>query len=374
MKRIEIIQYLKQKILSGELAPGSFLPHRSELIRQCEASNVTVQHAVNQLIADGFLRSCGSKGVMISPTPPHKSRFAILLPASNWPEKPGFDTKWIAIKTVLEDLKQNRSGMSIVRYHVGKETHQHADEYKHLLEALHNSLLAGVIIPTSLPDALLKPLEGFPIVQFEPRERLIRAVSFNHDYVELTKLAVEKLRQCGAKRIAVLMNSELNPFFVRAIEEFLTQKPYSIREEWIQAVSCTSREVNWTGRLLKLLFHSEQQKKPDGLVVLNENLLSATLDAVNAMGYSIGRDIHICCHCNLPSKLTPSSPVHFVAMDWHYIFQKTLWCLRHFNELDNSFFEKEFLLPPKLVQPLIKTHDQSAFPWSENVNKKEKIS
>ena len=50
MKRDEIIEHLKSRILSGEIPAGSFLPHRAELLEYCGASNVTVQRAVNHLV------------------------------------------------------------------------------------------------------------------------------------------------------------------------------------------------------------------------------------------------------------------------------------------------------------------------------------
>ena len=85
MKRDEIIEHLKSRILSGEIPAGSFLPHRAELLEYCGASNVTVQRAVNHLVEAGFLCSCGSRGIMVSKTPPHRFRFGILIPSGSRP-------------------------------------------------------------------------------------------------------------------------------------------------------------------------------------------------------------------------------------------------------------------------------------------------
>ena len=38
MKRDEIIGHLKSRILSGEIPPGSYLPHRAELLEYSEPS------------------------------------------------------------------------------------------------------------------------------------------------------------------------------------------------------------------------------------------------------------------------------------------------------------------------------------------------
>jgi len=75
MTRDEIVHYFKQGIGSGGFVPGSPLPVRRELLRICEASNVTVQRALNILIEEGFLRSRDSRGLEVAAHPPCTCRF-----------------------------------------------------------------------------------------------------------------------------------------------------------------------------------------------------------------------------------------------------------------------------------------------------------
>lgn len=363
MKRDEIVRYLKNRILSEEIAPGSFLPLRSDLIRECEASNVTVQNAINRLAAEGFLRSCGSKGVMVSVYPPHKYRVGVLLPASGWPEK-NFDTKWFAVEQALDMVEKDGSHISFERYRVSKEMSMHDDELKKLSNALNESLLAGVIVPFSLPDGLLMPLNGYPVVQHEPRNaKVIRAVSFNHNYIAMAEMAVKKLLECGATKIAVIMGSEMPAFFIREIEKVLFNcKEICTKKEWIQSLSNTSRGIVWAENLLRLVFAPELRERPDGLVVLNENLLNPVTESLHELDMIIGKDIHVCSHSNIPTLTPVSDKIHFLAFDWCEIFRKSIWCINRFHKLDESYFGREFLLPPKIL-------DQFApQPFSDNVN------
>lgn len=363
MKRDEIVKYLKNRILSEDIAPGSFLPFRSDLIKECEASNVTVQNAINRLTADGFLRSCGSKGIMVSVYPPHKYRIGVLLPASSWPEK-NFDTKWFAVEQALDIIEKDGSHISFARYRVSKEMSQHDDELKKLSNALSDSLLAGVIVPFSLPDGLLLPLDGYPVVQHEPRNaKVIRAVSFNHNYIAMAEMAVNKLLECGAKKISVIMGAEMPAFFIREIEKvLLNHKGISTKKEWIQSLSNTSRGIAWAENLLKLMFCSELKERPDGLVILNENLLKPIIETLHDLDMVIGKNIHICCHSNIPTMSQVSDKIHFLAFDWCEIFRKSIWCINRFRKLDESYFGREFLLPPKIL-------DQFApQPFSDNIN------
>ena len=365
MKRNEIVQYLKNRILSGELAPESFLPLRSELIQECKASNVTVQHAVNRLIADGFLRSCGSKGIMVEKHPPHKSRFGILLPASTWPEKQDFDTKHYAVEKALDIIETEDDGISFIRYHVGRETTQHDDEFKKLEFALSESLIAGVIVPFSLPDGLLLPLEGYPVVMHEPRNaKIIRAVSFNHNYTALAEMAVRELVRSGAKKIAVIMGAEIPLYFVSEIKKMLYRQTDIItRDEWIQSLSVASRGITWANHLLKLMFMPEITQKPDGMIILNENLLRSVVENLQALDMVIGRDIHICSHCNIPSISQITGNISFQAFDWCDIIRKSIRCITRFDKFNHSYFGREFLLPPKVVKQF------SPQPYFENITR-----
>ncbi len=351
MKRDEIIEHLKSRILSGDLAPGSFLPHRPELIDYCGASNVTVQRAVNRLVEEGFLCSCGSRGIMISKTPPHRFRFGILVPSGSRPDENDYDSRWFSIEEAIREIEEKHPQYRFIRYHLTRETIPQAAEYQRLLADLRNALLAGVIVPYTLEDELLRPLDGYPVVLHEPRNsRLIHAVSLNHDFTAMAALAVEELKRRGARKIALIMNAELNPIFTAEIEKFLANSDVITHREWIHGVSRSSRGAVWTERIIRLLFMPGMPEVPDGLAVLNENLLLHVLEALGAIGKTIGGDIQLCSHCNLPAGRPLLNKVNYVAFSARRVLLDSIRYLNQFQQLNREFFEHEVLVAPTAVR------------------------
>ena len=82
MRTEEIIQDLRRRIIGGEFAVSGTLPRRHLLLEHYDASNMTVQRAINQLAEEGFLVSRGSKGIFLSATPPNRFRYALVVQPS----------------------------------------------------------------------------------------------------------------------------------------------------------------------------------------------------------------------------------------------------------------------------------------------------
>ncbi len=351
MKRDEIIEHLKQRILSGELAPGSFLPLRPELIEYCGASNVTVQRAVNRLTEEGFLTSCGSRGIMVSKTPPHRCRFGILVPPEKRSGEDGGDSRWYSLQAAMREIETARENCRFIPYYLTPQSQPQTEEFRRLLHDLENSLLAGVIVPYTLEDEQLRLLDGYPVVLHEPRDnRLIHAVSLNHDFSALTRLAVEELKRRGARRIALIMNAELNPAFVAETERMLLHAGVGARPEWIHAVSRTPQAAAWTGRIIRLLFLPGMPETPDGLVILNENLLPHAIEALRSVGKNIGKDFHLCSHCNLPAPRPLPPEVNHVAFSAKKVLLDSMHYLENFNQLNKETFEHEIFIEPTAVR------------------------
>jgi GntR family transcriptional regulator len=70
----QLFQILKNKIDSGELQSGDFIPTENELMDQYGISRATIRQAILQLVNDGYLRREKSKGTFVT-TPPSKFRF-----------------------------------------------------------------------------------------------------------------------------------------------------------------------------------------------------------------------------------------------------------------------------------------------------------
>lgn len=67
-KRQQIRSYLLDIIAKGELAPGSLIPSRAELMRQFQCARATVDQVVDTLLQQGVLSSEKGKGTFVFPT------------------------------------------------------------------------------------------------------------------------------------------------------------------------------------------------------------------------------------------------------------------------------------------------------------------
>jgi len=104
MTRDEIVHYFKQGIGNGGFVPGSPLPVRRELLNVCEASNVTVQRALNILIEEGFVRSRGSRGMEVAAHPPCTCRFGVILPPEHGRGESNYDTQLLSFSDAAKKL------------------------------------------------------------------------------------------------------------------------------------------------------------------------------------------------------------------------------------------------------------------------------
>lgn len=72
--QLRIVDDLRRRIDSGELAPGAALPSYRALMVQFSVSTQTVQRAIGILMSEGVVESRHGKGVFVRPTPELVSR------------------------------------------------------------------------------------------------------------------------------------------------------------------------------------------------------------------------------------------------------------------------------------------------------------
>ena len=76
----QITADLRQRIVFGEFSPGDILPRRSELVAHYDSSVASFQKCINQLIQEGFLESCGSKGTIVCENLPNRFQIGLVVP------------------------------------------------------------------------------------------------------------------------------------------------------------------------------------------------------------------------------------------------------------------------------------------------------
>lgn len=348
MRTEEIIQDLQRRIIGGEFAVGGTLPRRHLLLEHYDASNMTVQRAINQLAEEGFLVSRGSKGIFLSATPPNRFRYALVVQPSEVRMEIKDDTLWSAVENAVELYHEKHPEYSFSYYTI-RESGAHQPEYLRLKEDLKNGLLAGAIIPRPLDNELLDGLRPHPIAVHDSKSATVPGIKFYYDWVAMTKLALEQLKQRHARKAALIMLATTNPVLAGRIEETVLTSSLFSCPEWIQGIFQRTDQISWAARLTALLFKPGMPEIPDGLIVLNENLLPSILSELKRLGLKPGKDVHVVSHCNIPSSRAFQKNTDYVAFNFSRLLSESIAAIEAIRS-GNSIKENNPVKPELIIQ------------------------
>ena len=346
MRKEEIVQNLRSRIIAGEFSSQGALPLRHFLLEHYDASNMTVQRAINQLTGEGFLFSRGSKGVVLSPTPPNRFRFAVVTAPSEAREEIFNDSLWGALQQSLVEYHRLHPEYSFETYTI-RVSGPYQPEYLRLQNDLRCGLLAGVIIPRLLDAALLNGLRGYPVVVHDRRADATYGFRYFYDWSSMTAMAIEQLKRRGASRIAVIMLATSSRRVADSVERAVFSSSGTISHpEWIQGVFFRDAETPWGAHLVRLLFRNRGDC-PDGLVVLNENLLGQVVGQLDAMSLVLGRDVHLVSHCNVPATGRHMRNVDYVSFNALKLLERSIRTLEQLR--DDSQLPDNIPITPELI-------------------------
>ena len=201
----------------------------------------------------------------------------------------------------MKDISQERPEYSFSLYHIDLHCDPDLPEFRRLREDLELGLIAGVIFSCSVEPQMLLRLKPFRVVLHSPAwEEVIPATVMKHDYRMLAQMAVERLLLRGVSRVAVLMAARTRETVVAEVEQRVRDSGAICRPEWVHGIHHLPEGVWEASRLIRLLCTPAQPERPDGLIVLNENLLPPVLAGLRECGIVPGREVQIVSHCNIP--------------------------------------------------------------------------
>lgn len=320
MQAAAIIQDLRRRIVTGEYAPGAQIPLRQKLLEMYGASKGTVQQAVNHLLKEGFLEGRGSKGMFVPTCPPHRFQIGITFPAVKSDRNVRWDSFWQALEEAAATFHAADPRYTFKIYY-GMGIDQDEAAKRELLDDLHGDRLAGLLVLehgrifTLMRQELLK----IPVVIFVEAEAATpaqpRPVELSHDYVQMFLMAVNHLRSRGRKRIAVVMQAELPADRLPKFRKILREAGAVTRPEWMQGICLCQESIPWTANVVKGLFSANLKEKPDGLIIVNENLSETAMRALAELELIPGHDVDVVSHGNFPTAGNPPKGVFRVGFD-----------------------------------------------------------
>ena len=314
--RGEIVAHLRNRITSGELAPGSRLPTYRGLQSLLQANMVTVGRAIDQLKGEGFIDTQGARGTFVVDHPPHLFRYALVFPShpsdATWPRF------WEALAKEAATIERDGPCEMPIYYDVDQISHPGSASYTKLVDDVLAHRFAGLIFaadPWVVRDTPLLSEAGMPCVSLTRPQPVDypNLATVCLDTEGLFHKALDYLVARGRKRLAVLTV----PVEMDRLLEFITREAarrgMEIQPHWLQAVS--PAEPRPAQACMHLLMHGSQSRRPDALFVTDDNLVEyATAGLVDA-GVRVPDDLDVVAHCNFPWPTTGAVPVQRVGFD-----------------------------------------------------------
>lgn len=342
MKTPDVLNDLRNWLVSGAVGPGTRLPVREELEERYRLSRGTMQRVINQLTEEGFLIARGSKGMFVTEYPPHLFQFGIILPPRS---ESGFqDSLWRSLLELTQKRELLPAGTRFRVYQAedGHDPFAVEEVWQQITQDIEARRLAGVMLleHKRLPEARLRRLAGTRVVIFshvEYEEPWLRSVWL--DYSALIRQTVQEVRQAGCTTAAMLANLELPPEYVS--EFILTAAAAGVRtrQEWVQGISLASEAFGWIGRIVRLLFSPNLQERPQALVVLNGNLTPYVMRALREL--ELDNEVLVVSHSN--GDLHEKN-VRCVCFDPRRLLECSLQVLRDWPDKHDGIW-------PRLVEP-----------------------
>ena len=307
-----IIDYLRDRIIDGRLAPGDKLPARLEIEKKFQTSSVTVQRAFDRLIEYGFVVTRMRQGSFVAARPPHLSRYALAFPGMI------DDASWVRYWTVLMDVarrRQRESTVTVVPY-TGVDAGREDGEYPALVEDVRQKRLAGVIFATSpfLVDGTpLLSEQRLPRVAIMPPSKRRELVTVTLDGRSFFRRAVEYLASCQRRRIGLITVPGIDGERLGYFRSLLKSRDMTCLPHWVQTAH--QSEPKWATNLARLLLSGGEGDTPDGLIITDDNLAEHACLGIVESGRRVQEDLDVVAHCNFPAPAPRMVPVQRLGYD-----------------------------------------------------------
>lgn len=321
-----VLNDLRRRIADGDLPSGSRMPTWDVLSQYYAIGRPTLMRVMSTLREEGFLISDATRGTLVTPAPPCRSRFGLIFGSSPANRATGgWNRFWQALRD--EAIAQaTRDGWTLVIYE-GVD-HRGSAGLDALLTDLDARRLAGLFLaPHGALYRLDKHIQGrVPMAQIGGRldaDFLGREVpAWQFGIEDLYRRAANLLHRAGARRVAILAteSTDLSGWDQAVIEAGMGGEPW-----WRFAAGITAQRT--TANLVRLL--CSHTNRPDGLIIADDNLVPGAVAGLLEAGVRVGSDLHVAAHCNWPFPADDVLPLIHVGFDLGHMLSEALAYLRN---------------------------------------------
>lgn len=317
-----IVKTLRERIIAGAYTPGSKFPSRLVLQEEFQASSITVQRALDSLIADGFLYTRGHVGTYMAYTPPHQHTNGVFFD-DQLLAKPNDGTFWSQLAYHCLALQQ--SGQAQLNLYFNITGHTDDPDYQRALTDLANQRLAGLIFA-----ATFNPLQHTPLVTTPglPRVALFGWDDVGVPYIEppmtlFFEKALSYLAGRGRRRVALIAVSR------QAVSDYLdpilAQSPLTSHRLW--QIPVHTRQTPDTleyVRITTTLLMDYGDIQPDAFIIFDDILVDYVTAGLIDAGVQIGENVDVVAHCNYPLIKPDQWPIQRLGYDTATIFTQAV--------------------------------------------------
>ena len=318
IKKGQIISQIRQRILEGELSPGSRLPPRSDLEDQFQSSPVTVQNALDSLVRDGFVRVHGRRASFVADYPPHLTRYGVVLPGH--PLKPtGWSRFFAAIGN--EAMRLQVEGPIQFPIYYGITDKKEGEDYKKLEHDIQAKRLAGLIFVAQGFAISQTPLiadSGVPCVSVV-ESRKTDMVRVRLDGYSFIDKALDEFSAGKRRRIAVICLQEWLERDCEYLKQALAKRGMETRDYWLQSFHGASVEP--VRNCANLLMRSRKLESFDAVLIADDNLVEQSALGFLDSGAFESDEVDLIVHCNFPNTETNLLPVRRLGFDSRQILE-----------------------------------------------------
>jgi DNA-binding LacI/PurR family transcriptional regulator len=313
-RQTDVLAQLRRRIVTGDYQPGQRLPTRRELEDQFHVSRVTVQAALDRLAEDGFVLADGRRGTFVHQYPPHRCRYALVLPTA--PNAFGWSHYLTAL---LNEAQRYRDDAHRQIFPFHRESTDPRRSLAQLDADILADRLAGIIFaPTwdSFPNSPMHQRPALPRVAINcgPAQHVVTPHT-----ASLAQLAVPHLVARGRRRFAVLAYQSDATHVAAEFAPLLNAHGLAFERRWFQATGTGS-----AAHCLELMFHPSQGDRPDGLFILDDNLVPEATAGLAALKLKIPAELEVLAHTNFPWPTASAVPVTRLGFDVRRILETAI--------------------------------------------------
>lgn len=299
-KAEQIVQVLRQEILSGLRAPGAKMPTYDAIIEQFGVTRPTVARGLKALRNEGLVTADGTRGVFVAKTFPHHNR-------TFWVtgEQPGAPEWNSLLATVHELIQRGETGIpGEVIPLVGVDGRANNPAYQTLCETVQRGSAAGLLLMTSATTHLLPVLEAPGIPRVAISTPVPHASVVGLDVAGLIDRACARLVKKG-RRIAVFSTHARH----------LEQAQASLLRRGLDSQQLLALHVAPVGceTIARLVF--ERDDRPDAVLVTDDSLVAPLLAGLTRARVRPRRDVYLLAHCNWPRPIGAAEGVEHIGFD-----------------------------------------------------------